>query len=895
MDWVRILLSRCASLLRRQKLDEDLDDELRTHINFAIEENRAHGMNEQEARTAALRAFGGLTQIKEMYRVQRGLPFLEQMGRDLCFGFRQLRRSPGFAITAILTLALGIGTNVAIFSIIWATFLAPLPYPNGNELVVVWNHYKGERVPTTIQDFAYFAARARSFQRLDYESRGLVHLTSADASQVEIAGVPGTPGNYTKDLGIRIALGRDFLPDEGSPGRDHVLVMTNRLWRERYYADPQIIGKFVSIDSEPYQVVGVLAPSPLDRGSAGLFAVPLLPATDTRTAAGTPQHGNIIGRLKPGVTIAQAQAEMTVIEKQLIKDRGWGRDADALSIRVEAFKNDWLDQKLQRSLWLLLAAVGLVLLIACANVANLQLARAVARKQEIAARLALGATRRQIFTQLLTESLMLAVIGGALGVALGWMLMKMAAALVPGLFKQSQAAEVGLNLYVLGFAVLVTVLAAVVSGCAPGWQATRVNLSETLKQGSQCVGKRTGIRMQSVLVIGEFTLAMILLAGAGMALHSFWNLTRIDLGFTADHVVTGFLGPLNTSRTGRLPRLSPEQVIAKERVLLGSLLAVPGASHAALTTHAPLTGFGEFPFSVAGQPSNPSHPSDADLNVVTPDYFKTFGILLVRGRFLSEGDAASTAFAVVVNEAFVRHYLGNADPLGQHLRLPLLNSPGRSASALPMEHPIVGVVHDMAQGKKLTDDPQPEMWVSMWQVPSDYVSFAVRTSVDSEAMMGSIRKAVAASGYKPDKLRTMEETVESLCSGDRFEAALLAGFAALALLLAAVGIFGLMSFAVAQRTHEIGVRMALGAKRSDVVALVVRNGMRLAIVGTAIGLVGALMLGRIMQSTLYGVHTIDLVSLSAVAVLLLGVAVLACWVPARRSARIDPMRVLRQE
>jgi putative ABC transport system permease protein len=823
---------------------------------------------------------------------------MNKFGRNVRYALRQLRRSPGFAITAILALALGIGPNVAIFSIIWATFLAPLPYPNGNELVVVWNHFKGQRVPTTIEDFAYFAARARSFQQLDYESRELVHLTSADTSQVEIAGIRATPGYFTRDLGIGIALGRGFLPDEGSPGRDHVLVMTNRLWRERYNADARIIGKFVSVDSEPYQVVGVLTPSPPDRGSDGLFVVPILPGTDQRTAYGAPQHGEIIGRLKAGVTIAQAQAEMTVIEKQLIKDRGWGRDADAQAVSVEAFKNDWLDQKLQRSLWLLFAAVVLVLLIACANVANLQLARAVVRKQEIAARLALGATRRQIFAQLLTESLMLAVFGGALGVALGWTLMKMAATLVPNLFRQSQATAVGLNLYVLGFAVLVTVLAAVVSGCAPGWRATRVNLSETLKQGSRCVGKRIRIRMQSALAGGEFTLAMILLAGAGMALHSFWNLTRIDLGFTADHVVTGFLRPRNTSRTGgRLPMLPPEQVIARERALLSRLLAVPGISHAALMTHAPLTGFGEFPFSVAGQPSDLSHPLDAGLTIATPDYFKTFGIRLVRGRFLNEDDTASAVPAVIVNETFVQRYLGNANPLTQHLelRLPLLNFSAQSASASSPEYAILGVVHNTAQGKKLTDESQPEMWVSAWQIPVDYVSFAVRSSVEPDAMMGSIRNAVAASGYVADKLSTMEETVESLRSSGRFEAVLLTGFAALALLLAVVGIFGLMAFAVAQRTHEIGVRMALGAERSDVVALMVRSGMRLAVAGTAIGLAGALMLGRIMQSTLYEVHTIDLVSLSAVAVLILGVALLACWVPARHSASIDPMRVLRQD
>jgi putative ABC transport system permease protein len=691
-----------------------------------------------------------------------------------------------------------------------------------------------------------------------------------------------------------MALGRDFLPNEGLPGTNHVLIMANRLWREHYYADPHIIGKFVSVDQEPYQVVGVLPPSPQDRGETQ-FIVPVLPTTDARAASGTQDQGIVYGRLKPGVTIEQAQAEMTVINKQLIHDRGWGGEAVALTESVEPLKNAWLSPGLQFSLWLLLAVVGLVLLIACANVANLQLARAAGRKQEIAARLALGATRRQVFAQLLTESLILAVIGGMLGVVLGWALLKVAIGLVPDLTTQSLEVQVGMNLHVLGFAMLVTILAAVVSGCAPGWRSSRVNLSETLKQGSRTAGGRSRTRVQSALAAGEFALAMILLAGAGMALHSFWNLTQIDLGFTADHVVTGILRHPSSPGNRPLPASPPEQVTEKQRELLRRLLAVPGASHAALTTNTPLREYLRFPFTIAGQANDPSYPPVADFVMVTPDYFKTFGIQLMRGRFLNEGDTAASPFAVVVNETFVKRYLPNVDPLTQHLRLPQQYFPGRSRSSPPLECPIVGVVHDVADGEKLTDDTQPQMWASLWQAPIEYVTFAVRTSVDPEAMMGSIRKAVAASGYKPDKLQTMEQVVEHLRSNDRFEAALLGGFAALALLLATVGIYGLMTFAVAQRTHEIGVRMALGARRRDVVALVVRSGMRLAIVGTAIGLAGALTLGRLMHATLYGVHALDLISLSAVAALLLSVAVLACWVPARRSAGIDPMRVLLQE
>lgn len=547
----------------------------------------------------------------------------------------------------------------------------------------------------------------------------------------------------------------------------------------------------------------------------------------------------------------------------------------------------------------MLATLGLVLLIACANVANLQLARATARKQEIAARLALGATRRQVFAQLLTESLMLATIGGSLGIALGWALMKVAAALVPDLTTQSLEVQIGLNPYVLGFAVLITMLAAIGSGCAPGWRASRVNLSETLKQGSRSAGTRSRTRMQSVLAACEFALAMVLLAGAGMALHSFWNLAHVDLGFMPDHVVAGILGPLNQPKKGQLPTMMPEEVIARQRELLRRLSLIPGASHAAVGTNSPVGEFGQLSFEVEGQPIDSSHPPQTDLEIVTPDYFKTFDMRLLRGRFLDESDTAAAPNAVVVNETFARRYLANTDPLAQHLRLRLPKfSKAQSVTGQMLNYQIVGVVHDLATVYKLTDTPQPPqpmMWESMWQSPIDFVGFAVRTSIDPEAMMGSVRKAVVESGYKPNNLTTMEQSIYRMRSNDRFEAALLAAFASLALVLAAVGIYGLMTFAVTQRTHEIGVRMALGARRGDVVALVVRSGMRLAAVGTGIGLAGALTLGRLMQATQYRGRALDLASLSAVATLLLGVAVLACWIPARRSAGIDQMRVLRRE
>jgi len=886
------LFSRFANLFRQSRMDREIDSEIEAHIEMRVEDNLARGMSAAEARRDALVRFGNRAITRERVAAVDAALKLNGFGRNLRYALRQLRRSPGYALTAILALALGIGPNVAIFSIIWATFLAPLPYPHGNELVVMWKMYKGQRIPTDINDYAYFKARVTSFKQYDFTSWRKLYLTSSDASQVEIPGFPVTPLSYTEGLGERFELGRDFRPDEGRPGTDHVLIMTDRLWHERYYADPHIIGKFVEVDHEPYQVVGILAPSPNDRGETE-FMVPVVPLTDARNNSEQGDYGIVFGRLKPGATIAQAQAELKLINTQLLRDRGWGNDAGAVTEQVEAFKNDWLDRNLQRSLWLLLGSVGLVLMIACTNVANLQLARATSRRQEIAARVALGATRGQIFAQLLTESILLAAIGGAAGVAIGWALMKVAVALVPELPLE---VEIGLNAYVLGFAVLITMLAAVVSGCAPGWRASRVNLSEMLKQGARSVGGKSRTIMQSVLAAAEFALAMVLLAAAGMALHSFWSVTHVDLGFKTDHVVTGNMGPLNQPKKGQLPTLAPEEVIARQRELLRRLSTIPGVTHAAVETNSPLGGgFGQLPFAVDGQPTPADHRLlTSSLQIVSPDYFKAFGMRLVRGRFLNESDTASGPYVVVVNETFAKRYLANLDPLRQRMHLPSLR-PGPNGKLAMLDYQIVGVVHDLVTGDKLADPPQPELWESMWQSPMDYVGFAVRTSIKPEVLMGSIRKAVVDSGYKPNKLTTMEQTVDKMRSGDRFETALLGGFATLALLLAAVGIYGLMTFAVTQRRHEIGVRMALGARRGDVVALVVRSGMKLAVIGTAIGLAGALTLGRLMQATQYRGRALDLASLSTVAILLLGVAVLACWIPARRSAGIDPIRVLRQE
>jgi putative ABC transport system permease protein len=813
--------------------------------------------------------------------------------RDVRFGLRMLKRNKGFAAVAILALALGIGPNVAIFSIIWATFLAPLPYPNANQLVVVWSHYKGERTGTRADDYAEWAAQSQSFQHLDMQSWNPVHLTNADHTQDETRGLRTTPGFFTKDIGDRMAMGRDFSPDEGTPGKDLEVILTHQLWETRYHADAGILGKNVLIEDTPYTVVGVLEAGPADRIPGTQFVVPFRPqpGVDTR------EVGNVFGRLKSGVTLAQAEAEMTLIDKRLAPKRGGGEaDTKSWSAQVEPLKNDWLDPKLRRNLWLLLAAVGLVLLIACANVANLLLARGAARQQELALRSAMGATRRQVFAQLLTESLTLAAIGGAIGIGMGWSIMKLAMAILP-LEKQTAEAVVGLNGPVLIFAVGATLVAGIVFGCAPAWQAVGLNLAETLKQGGRSISGRGRSGTQGLLVTAEFALALTLLAGAGMALHSFWNLSRIDLGIRTDNVVTGFLSSQSTSRQHQATAVPPpEQILATQRQLLEKLRAVPAVENAALTTGIPLTGSWSFPFAIAGQPVDAKHPPMADFETATPGFFQTFGVRLARGRFLNERDTGTSPLTVVVNESFVRRYLANVDPLNTRLMvgLPVLgqNQPGPARA-----FQIVGVFHDILNSDHLTGGAQPEMILSLEQAPWPYVGLAVRTSVDPASVMPGVRSAVAAGmpGYALEQVSTIRQILSDQTTGDRFGMVLFGGFAVVALVLAALGIYGVMSFSVAQRTHEIGLRMALGAQKSEVIAMIVRSGIRLALPGMAIGLAGVFMLGRLMRSTLYGVGAVDYASTGLVAVVLLAMALLACWIPARRSAQVDPMVALRDE
>jgi putative ABC transport system permease protein len=593
----------------------------------------------------------------------------------------------------------------------------------------------------------------------------------------------------------------------------------------------------------------------------------------------------VMGRLKPGVTLQQANADMNNVARRVaeiypVSNKGWG-------VKVEPLKNDFTSRDTIKDLWLLMGAVGFVLLIACVNVANLLLVRGTVRKKEAVLRVSLGATRGQLFAQFISESLALALIGGALGVALAGMLLRVIVMLLPE-FSIPTEADIRLNLPVLLFSMAATIMAGVLCGCAPAWQTSQWNLNDTLKEGGRSGGaSRHGLRRG--LVIAEFALALTLLAGAGLVIHSFWKLTRVDLGFRQDHVLT-FALPVSFDR---FPR--PEQVTAFYRPLLAKISALPGISSATISSATPIqwTGWG-MNFSIAGQPAvDPSALPNAGFTLVSSDYFRTFGIQIMTGRSFTERDDAGSLPVAMVNETFVKRYLSNMDPLKQRVVVRRL---GVSTMGPPVEWNIVGVYRDV-HNRSVRRESSPEISAPFWQSPLPWVRVSVRTSGDPASMTQSIAAEVRSldPDLAMDQVRTMDQVVDEALGGDRFVTLLFVGFAGVALVLAAIGIYGVMSFAVAQRTQEIGLRMAVGAGSRQVLLLVLKEGMLLALAGLVLGLGGTYFVGRAMRSVLYQVSAIDVASVGAVAVVLLMAAILACYLPARRATRIDPMAALRCE
>jgi putative ABC transport system permease protein len=808
---------------------------------------------------------------------------VHNLWRDFRFGFRLLFKNPGFTSVAILALALGIGANTAIYSIVYATLIAPLPYHDPNQLVVVWSKVQGNKNVVAAGDFLDWKNQSTVFQGMAAWTGTSINLASAGRPEM-VRAQAGTPGFITT-IGLKLQLGRDFLPEEGEVGKDHVAILTNSFWKERFHGDNSIVGQSVQMDGEPYTIVGVLAPGPADRGQPRIN-VPL---------AFKPDQINhdfhwllVLARLKPGVSLAQAQSNMDAVTKHIAEvypksDQGWGAS-------VEPLQNDFLDRDVIRALWLLLGAVGFVLLIACANVANLSLARATTRQKEVAVRASVGASRGQLFRQFLIESLSLALLGGLCGVALAWGLLKLIMIMMPP-FTLPTEADIRVDLPVLLFTVGASILAGVLFGCVPAWQASRLNLNDVLKEGGRTASASGRHGLRRTLVVAEFALALSLLAGGGLAIHSLWNVTHVNLGFRTDHLLTFDL-PVPQNRL-----TDPKQITSFYRQLLERIQSLPGISSASASEGMPMQGvnFG-MPFQIAGKEvSDMSQRPGAGFNMVTPDYFKVFGIQFIKGRPISDQDIAGGVPVAVVNEAFVKHFFSHVDPLSQRILVEQL-IPGVTKLGPPISWQIIGVYRNVHNGGPRGDGFE-EIDVPFYQSPWPQASVAVRSTVDPATLTKTLADVVQSMdpNLPMANAKTMDQIIDESMSGDRFAAFLFGGFAGIALLLAALGIYGVMSFAVAQRTHEIGLRMALGAGTGRVLVLILREGMLLAGIGLLLGLAGAYFVGRGMHFLVFNVGTVDPMAFTAVALLLIVAALLACYIPAMRAARVDPMLALREE
>jgi putative ABC transport system permease protein len=802
--------------------------------------------------------------------------------QNVSYTIRTLLKNPGFTITAVLTLALGIGATTAIFSVVYAVF-EPMPYPKPDQLVMLWSKIQEGRNSVSPGDFFEWKRRSKSFQDMEAWGGGSFNVATNDRPE-QIEGSPRTPGFFTME-GLPLLLGRDFLPEEGEPGREHVVILSNRLWSRHFGADRDIIAKQIRMNGEPYTVVGVLPPGMHDRLPMQLW-VPL---------AFKPQQINhdahfllVMGRLKDGVSVDQAQAEMNGIAAQLQNE--FPKSNTNLGVSVEPLHLDFVEKSTRRNLWLLLGAVGFLLLIACVNVANLLLARGTSRRREVAVRAALGASRFRLFTQFLTESLVLATLGGLVGILLAGLIINAIFAVMPpvGTMLPSEA-EIRISIPVLLFTTALTGLSGLLFGSAPAWQAARLDLNEVLKAGGRSGaggGRRNSLRF---LVVAEFSLALTLLASGGLALKGFWNLTRVDLGIRRDHVLT-FQLPVPDQRLA-----GADQIRSYYRQMLEKIQAVPGVTKVAAMTGVPARGpFFGMGVSVVGQPAiNPAERPGAAFQMVTPGYLDTLGIRLVQGRNLDERDTEKSTRVALVNEHFVSRFLAGLDPLTQRVAVDELVPGGTVGQTL--EWQIVGVFHNV-RGAGMRED-YPEICVPFWQSPWPLASMVLRTTSDPKAVTKSV--AAAVNSVDPDLplagVKTIDEIVDESLAIDRFSMVLFSSFGVLGLLLAAVGIYGVMAFGVAQRTQEFGVRMALGAQRSLVLSLVLKEGTILALLGALIGLGGAYLVGRVMQSTLYGVGAMDGRAFGALSLLLLAVALLACLVPAWRASRVEPMVALRSE
>jgi len=870
---------------RRKRMLEELDQDIRDHIARETQDNIERGMSPEEARYAAMRKFGNVTQVMEETREVWNFIWLGQLLQDIRFGLRMLRKNPGFTAVAVLTLALGIGANAAVFSVVYAVLLRPLPYKDSPSLIVL-----NETTPmvgtvsVSYPNFLDWRNQSRTFSEMS-AIRG-VGFNLAGVTQPENISGDAVSPNFLSMMGVRPFLGRDFDASEEKAGTPPVILLSYSLWQSHFGGDPNIVGRTIKLDDRSFTIVGVLPSNyrSLDKTDVMLpIGVWITDNSEDAKERGSRGDLGVIGRLATGVSLTKARAEMEGIAARLATEYPASNDRFGVALQPvrDAFVTD-----IKPAILVLFGAVMFVLLIACANVANLFLVRGASRTKEVALRIALGASRGRIISQMMTESFVLAVLGGVLGLALAVAGIGGMSRLIP--VDMLSGATVNLNSAVLLFAAGVVMLAAFIFGLAPALHLTKPDVQSELKEGGRGASVGAGQnRLRAALATAEISLALILLVGAGLMMKSLYRLLAVDPGFRPERVLKLEMD-LRTQQYSKDPAILNfwQQVLDKVRVL-------PGVEAAAVGTVVPLTdSHSRTDITMEGMavpaPGNYPHP---DVHIISPGFAATLGISLLRGRTFTDADDEKAPLVGIINAMTARRFFPNEDPIGKRFTF---GHP--SAKNAPKWCTIVGVVGD-TKLYGLANPARLEVYVPLRQHPASEMTLLVKSGADPATLTSAIREAVQSIDKDQPlfAISTMKELVSNSVATRRMTLVLLGLFSGLALVLGAIGIYGVISYSVAQRTHEIGIRMALGAPRRDVFRLVVGQGLKLAGIGITIGVVAAFGLARLMSSLLYGISVTDFETFAGVSILLAFVAFVACYIPARRAMRVDPIIALRYE
>jgi len=868
------------ALFRKERVEREMDEELRGYLDADVKEKMRSGMSYEQALRAARVEMGSMDAVKEEIRSVGWEATVETFWQDLRYGLRMLRKNPGFTAVAVVTLALGIGANTAIFSVVNAVLVRPLPYKNADRLLLVWQiEPQLDRAPVTTGDFLAWKEQNDVFENMAAGTEGLSRATLTGGGEAEAVRSAPVSSGLLEMLGAQATRGRVMRPDEDVPGHDAVAVLSYGLWERRFGSNPRIIGKTLTLDGRSREIIGVMPKGFVFPAIWGIKPDLWVPLAPRRADAPTGHWLYVLASLKHGVTLHYAQTEIKALaERQAKLYPESNRD---LGAQVQPLR-DYLVRHHRNTLLVLFGVVGFVLLIACANVANLQLARATARERELAVRAALGAGRTRILRQLLTENVLLSVLGGTAGLLLALWAKDFLLSLSPPDYLP-RASEINISPGVLLFTLGVSILAGVLFGLVPAIRGFRENVNEPLKEGTRSVTEGLGSRgARSALMVAEISLALILLVGAGLMIRSLQRLAEVHLGFETTNVLT---------MEADLPEFryaKAEQAVAFYQSALERIQGLPGVKAAAFASQLPLGGGPNSTIQIEGSPKS-SGSGQGPLvqpTSITLDYFRALGIPLLRGRTFTRADTANSMLVVVINVTLASHFWANQDPVGKRLRF--------TGDSVWLE--VVGVVGNSRRWA-LADEPMPEVYFTYVQYPRAEMKLVVCSGTDPRGLVSALRAQISAvdSNIPVYAVSTMQQAVSESTAGPHFITLLMAVFALVALVLVATGIYGVISYSVARQTHEIGIRLALGATREAILGLVLGKVATIAILGVGIGLAGAAGLTRSLAGILFEVKPTDPATFLGVAVSLLAVALLASYIPARRATKVDPMVALRYE